>query len=142
MPVYSSSQEEAQFKSRTVQELWDHHNKSLAARDVDEFIKDFSPTCIFINNPLSGHAQGTFLGAEGVVQWCNQFFDLFQDISEFKVPFGAHINSPDDSDGVVMISWEIFNSYYNVRNGVDTFIVKDGRFEIVTVVYNVESLRV
>ncbi len=139
MSVYSSPQEEAQFKSRTVEQLWNHHNKSLAARDIDEFIKDFSPSCIFINNPKSGHAQGTFLGAEGVAKWCKEFFDLFQDISEFKVPFGAHIDSPHESDGVVMISWEIFNSSFNVRNGVDTFIVKQGRFEIVTVVYDVES---
>ena len=38
-----------------------------------------------------------------------------------------------------MISWEIFNFSFNVRNGVDTFIVKQGRFEIVTVVYDVQS---
>ena len=83
MSVYSSSQEEAQFKSRTVQELWNHHNQSLAARDVDGFIKDFSPTCIFINNPKVG-TLGTFLGAEGVAKWCNEFFDLFQDISNLR----------------------------------------------------------
>jgi hypothetical protein len=137
---YTSLVEQNAFASRTCQEMWAHHNKSLAARDITEFIKDFSQDCVFINNPLGGHAQGTYLGPGGVEVWCEKFFDLFDVITQFSVPLGAHLSHPESPSGLVMISWEIKNDRYLVKGGVDTFVITNGLFTAVTVVYNVSPL--
>jgi len=134
---FANAQEKTDFQSRKVQDVWNHHNQSLAGRDIEEFIKDFSDTCVFINNPLGGHASGTFIGPAGVATWCKEFFALFDHVSEFKVPLGAHIQGGEKSDGVVMISWTISNSRKTVTGGVDTFVLQNGQFQIVTVVYDV-----
>jgi hypothetical protein len=137
---YSSAEEQKAFASRSCQEMWAHHNKSLAARDISEFIKDFSKDCVFINNPLGGHAQGTYTGPSGVKEWCKKFFDLFDVITEFSVPLGAHLSHPELPDGMVMISWEIKNDRYRVSGGVDTFVITNGLFTAVTVVYDAQYL--
>jgi len=119
------------FKNRTMQEIWEHHGKSLAARDVNEFIKDFSDDVIFINNPNGGHAQGVFTGQKGVAMWCKEFFTLFGKIQDFVVADTYFKNN------IVVVEWEINSETHRCRGGVDTFIVEDGRFKIVTVVYQV-----
>ena len=134
---FPNADEKAAFQGRKVQDVWNHHNKSLASRDIDEFIKDFSDTCVFINNPLGGHSSGTFIGPAGVAKWCKEIFELFDQVSEFSVPLGAHIDGADKSAGVVMISWSISNARNTVVGGVDTFVLENGQFQIVTVVYDV-----
>jgi hypothetical protein len=136
---FATTEEADNFKTRSLHEMWSHHNASLAARDTNEFIKDFSDNCIFINNPLGGHAQGTFIGPAGVTTWCKEFFGLFNEIHQFKVPLGAHLHESAPGSGIVMISWEIHNDSYDVTGGVDTFIVEAGQFKIVTVVYDVAT---
>ena len=123
------------FKTRTPDEIWEHHGATLAARDISNFILDFADDCIFINNPNGGHASGTFHGPEGVAEWCKQFFKLFDKIEDFvlaKTFFQGNI---------VVVEWEIESTDYHVTGGVDTFIIKDGQFCIVTVVYNVIDKR-
>jgi hypothetical protein len=138
MYPFADTNEKKTFKSRLVKDCWAHHNKSLAVRDTAEFIKDFADDCIFINNPLGGHASGTFRGPAGVAKWCEQFFGLFDQITDFKVPLGAHVSGGDSSEGIVMISWGIENSRYKVTGGVDTFVLAEGQFKIVTIVYDVQ----
>ncbi|MCX5946281.1 MAG: hypothetical protein NTZ53_13490 [Cyanobacteria bacterium] len=135
---FTSPEEADAFKARSLQAMWSHHNAALAKRDGAEFIKDFRSDCLFINNPLGGHGQGTFMGPAGVESWCSQFFDLFSEIHQFKVPLGAHLHESAPGCGVVMISWQIQNDKFSVTGGVDTFIVEAGQFKIVTVVYDVK----
>ena len=121
------------FKNRTMQEIWEHHGKSLAARDAEEFIKDFTDDVIFINNPSGGHASGVFNGQQGVAKWCKEFFALFGKIQDFIVADTYF------KDNIVVVEWEINSATHRVRGGVDTFIVEDGQFKIVTVVYQVSE---
>ena len=137
---YNNQDEHKKFVSRKCSEIWTHHNECLAARDISEFIKDFSEDCLFINNPLGGHAQGTYRGPAEIQKWCEKFFALFGNINEFNVSQGAHLSHPDAENGVAMISWEIINNRYKVTGGVDTFVIKSGLFSIVTVVYEVQEL--
>lgn len=119
------------FTKRTMQEIWEHHGQALAARDIDEFIKDFADDCLFVNNPQGGHASGTFRGPQGVAEWCKEFFQLFEDISEFT-PAETYTN-----DNTFLVLWEIHSKTHHAINGVDTFVVENGQFKIVTVVYYV-----
>lgn len=139
MYPFSDAAEKKAFQARLVKDTWAHHNKSLAARDTAEFIKDFGDDCVFINNPLGGHASGTFIGPAGVAEWCDAFFALFDQITDFHVPLGAHVHGGDSQEGTVMISWSIENDRVSVTGGVDTFILSDGQFKIVTVVYDVHQ---
>ncbi len=139
MYPFSGNDEKKAFQARIVNDVWAHHNKALAARDTAEFIKDFADDCVFINNPLGGHASGTFIGPAGVAKWCAEFFALFDKITDFRVPLGAHVHGGQDHHGTVMISWSIENDRYSVTGGVDTFILADGQFKIVTVVYDVHE---
>jgi hypothetical protein len=61
-------------------------------------------------------------------------------ITEFSVPLGAHLSHPELPDGMVMISWEIKNDRYRVSGGVDTFVITNGLFTAVTVVYDAKNL--
>ena len=135
---FGTTEEKITFQARKVHDVWNHHNKSLAERNTEEFIKDFSDECVFINNPLGGHASGTFIGPAGVATWCKEFFSLFDNVTEFSVPLGAHVEGANNTAGVVMISWSIENPRNHVTGGVDTFIVDKGQFQIVTVVYDVD----
>ncbi|MDP2755353.1 MAG: nuclear transport factor 2 family protein [Nitrospirota bacterium] len=117
--------------TRTMQEIWQHHGKALAARDINEFIKDFADDCLFVNNPQGGHASGTFRGPLGVTEWCKEFFQLFKDISEFTYA------ETFTHDNTFVVLWEIHSTSHHVINGVDTFVIENGRFKIVTVVYYV-----
>jgi hypothetical protein len=128
---------DAELTSRTIHEVWAHHNQALAAKDIDEFIRDFSADCVFINNPQGGHASGTFIGPDGVRAWCHDFFALFGPVTDFSTQ-GGYIEEDAQGGGVVMISWTISNDRYRIGCGVDTFIVQDGQFHIVTVVYDVQ----
>lgn len=136
---FSSPEEKKSFQNRLVKDTWSHHNQALAGRNTAEFIKDFSDECVFINNPLGGHASGTFIGPEGVAKWCKEFFGLFDQITDFRVPLGAHVHGGDQKSGIVMISWSIENSRYSVTGGVDTFVLNNGQFQMVTVVYDVHQ---
>jgi len=117
------------FKNRTMPEVWQHHGQALATRDIDAFVKDFADDCLFVNNPQGGHASGTYRGPEGVAQWCEAFFQLFEDISDFSPAENFTI------DNTFVVLWEIHSETYDVTGGVDTFVVEDGQFKIVTVVY-------
>jgi len=125
---------QTRLKSRSPQEVWAHHGQALAAKDVDEFIKDFADDCLFINNPEGGHANGVYRGPEGVRRWCEQFFTLFESITDFKT------TPPPIIDNVALVRWEIEGAKTTVRGGVDTFVFKDGQFQIITVLYDVRSL--
>lgn len=119
------------FTKRTVQEVWHHHDVALAARNIDDFILDFSDDCLFINNPKGGHACGIFRGPQGVAKWCKEFFALFGEITDFST------DGPFIEENVVLIEWAIESKTHSVKGGVDTFVIENGQFSIVTVVYDV-----
>ncbi len=121
------------FSKRTMEEIWQHHGGALAARDIDEFVKDFADDCLFINNPQGGHASGVFRGPEGVREWAEQFNELFQEITDFKYA------ETFTNENTFVVLWDIHSATHHATSGVDTFVVEDGKFKIVTVVYKVSE---
>ena len=123
---------------RTVPEIWQHHISSLAERNVEKFILDFSDDCLFMNNPQGGHASGVFRGPQGVATWLRQFLDLFGDISEMSVDPGMKPSNPlFFSENVVIALWGLDSKTHMVERGVDTFVIDRGQFKLITVVYDV-----
>lgn len=114
---------------RTPEAAWQHHVMAVVAKDIDAFVQDFTEDCLVINNPKGGHASGVYRKHEGVRKWCEQFFTLFGAATEI----GA--NPPFMIDNVVFAQWEIHGRSYDVSNGVDTFVIKDGLFQLVTCLY-------
>jgi hypothetical protein len=108
------------FAKRSMQELWDHHNEAVSARDVGMFLEDFAEDGVLIT------ASRLYRGREEIAQWFQEFMEIGR---------GAVFDSPGPifERNVVFIKWNMESSTHTVKGAVDTFVVKDGRFQIVTV---------
>ena len=136
MYPFDNAEEKAAFQARTVQEVLDHHFKSLSNRNVAEYIKDYSDDCIFLCNPLGGHASGTYIGPAGIAKWCEEFFPLFNHVEEFNVS-GAFMHGADQNEGVILYNWTIDNPQYTVTGGSDTIFIDKAQYRMLTAVYTV-----
>jgi hypothetical protein len=103
-----------------MQELWDHHNKAVEARDLEMFLEDFAEDGALIT------ASRVYRGRDEIAEW----FRDFMSIAEEAVFDSA---GPIFEGNVVFIKWDMESSTHSVKGAVDTFIVKNGRFQLVTV---------
>jgi len=108
------------FAKRSMQELWDHHNMAVDARDVEMFLEDFAEDGVLIT------ASRLYRGRDEIAKWFREFMAIAQ---------AAVFDSagPIFERNVIFIKWNMESSTHSVEGAVDTFVVKEGRFQIVTV---------
>ena len=105
---------------RTMQELWDHHGQAVAGRNLEAFLEDFAHDCVFIT------PQRIYRGRKEIAEWFRNFVTMIE---------GAEFISdgPVFEQNVIFIKWDMESKTHSVKGATDTFVVKGGRFQILTV---------
>jgi hypothetical protein len=111
--------------ARTPQEIFGHHATALVAGDIDGIVEDYADDALFIT------PQGVLRGKDGVRKGFEALLG--------ELP-GAALDVPTQifEDDILLIQWTATSDRVRVRDGVDTFVFRDGLIRVQTVHYTVE----
>ena len=111
--------------ARTPQEVFQHHAEALGAEDIDAIVSDYADDAIFMT------PEGVLRGRDGV----RQAFERL--ISE--VP-GAQWELPTQlyEDDILLLEWKATSAASKVKDGIDTFVFRDGLIRVQTVRYTLQ----
>jgi hypothetical protein len=104
---------------RTPSEVFRHHGKAGERRDSDAYVSDFSPRSVLVT------PHRVYLGRRGVREWILKFWDQLR---EGKFEVLTEIRKKD----VIFVRYICTAKEYTIRDGVATFIVKNGLFSVLT----------
>ena len=104
---------------RTPQEVFEHHADRLAAADVDGILEDYSENAVLIT-PL-----GAVQGEEGLN---TAFHQLLEGLPDARWEIRTVINEGE----VLFVEWGAESLTHRVTDGVDTFVIRDGRIQVQT----------
>jgi hypothetical protein len=110
--------------ARTPQEVFQHHGQVLGAGDIEGIVSDYSEDAIFIS------PDGVLRGKSGVRQ---AFRKLLADLPNAKWDVKQVC-----ADDVLFLEWAAESEKTRARDGIDTFIFKDGLIRAQTVRYTLE----
>jgi hypothetical protein len=113
--------------ARTPQEIFEHHATALMAGDIDGIVEDYADDALFIT---SG---GVRRGKDGVRE---AFTTLLGDLPDaaWEVPTQVF------EDDILFIEWSATAEKFRVRDGVDTFVFRDGLIRVQSVRYTLEPV--
>jgi hypothetical protein len=113
--------------ARTPQEIFEHHATVLIAGDVEGIVSDYADDALFIT------PRGVLMGKEGVRK---AFTALLGDLPDaaWEVPTQVF------EDDILFIEWTATSEKTQVRDGVDTFVFRDGLIRVQTVRFTLEQL--
>jgi hypothetical protein len=111
--------------ARTPQEIFEHHGAVLVAGDIDGIVDDYSDDALVIT------PSGVMRGKDGVRQ---AFEGLLGDLPDaaWEIPTQVF------EDDILFIEWSATSEKARVRDGVDTFVFRDGLIRVQTVRYTLE----
>ncbi|BBX99170.1 nuclear transport factor 2 family protein [Mycobacterium lacus] len=108
--------------TRTLQQVFAHHGKALAAGDLDEIVADYADDSVFIT------PSGVARGKEGIRK---AFAKLLDDLPDAAWDLKTQIFDGD----VLLLEWTADSTVNRVDDGVDTFVFRDGVIWAQTVRY-------
>ena len=113
--------------ARTPQEIFEHHATVLIAGDIDGIVADYADDALFIT------PDRVLRGKAGVRE---AFTTLLGDLPDaaWEVPTQIF------EDDILFIEWSAAAEKSRVRDGVDTFVFRDGLIRVQTVRYTLEPV--
>ena len=113
--------------ARTPQEIFEHHATALIAGDIDGIVADYADDALFIT------PRGVLHGKDGVREG---FTKLLADLpnATWEVPIQIF------EDDILFIEWSATAEKSRVRDGVDTFVFRDGLIRVQSVRYTLEPV--
>src|SRR5450759_1113045 len=112
--------------TRTPEEVFAHHGRSLGAENPEEIVADYAEDAILVLQQTGDR------GKDGARQGFTQLLsDVPQAQWELETVF---------ADDVLYLGWKATGGGRKVENGVDTFIFADGMIRVQTVVYTVQPV--
>ena len=110
--------------TRTPEEVFAHHGRSLGAENLEEIVADYAEDAILVAQ------QKVYRGKDGARQVFTQLLsDVPQAQWELETVF---------ADDVLYLAWKATGGGRKVEDGIDTFIFQDGMIRVQTVVYTVQ----
>jgi ketosteroid isomerase-like protein len=109
---------------RTPQEVFQHHGSVLGAGDLEGIVSDYSEDAIFIS------PDGVLKGKAGIRK---AFTKLLADLPSSK----WELKQVYEGD-VLFLEWSAESAKARTKDGIDTFIFKDGLIRVQTVRYTLE----
>ena len=108
--------------ARTPQEIFEHHATVLIAGDIEGIVSDYADDALFITS------RGVMRGKDGVRE---AFTSLLAEVpdAEWDVPVQVF------EDDILFIQWSAVSEKARIRDGVDTFVFRDGLIQAQTVRY-------
>ncbi len=113
--------------ARTPQEIFEHHATVLVAGDIDGIVEDYADDALLITS------NGTFRGKDAVRDAFRTLLGELPDAA-WEVPLQIF------EDDILLIEWSAVAEKSRVRDGVDTFLFRDGLIRAQTVRYTVEPV--
>jgi hypothetical protein len=111
--------------ARTPQEIFEHHATALMAGDINGIVADYADDALLIT------PRGALRGKDGVRE---AFTTLLGDLPDaaWEVPTQIF------EDDILFIEWSATSEKSRVRDGVDTFVFRDGLIRVQTVRHTLE----
>jgi len=113
--------------TRTPQEIFEHHGATLVAGDIDGIVEDYSDDAIVIT------PGGGLHGKDGVRK---AFESLLGDLPDAAWDIPVQVFEDD----ILFITWSATSEKSRVRDGVDTFVFRDGLIRVQTVNFTLEPV--
>jgi hypothetical protein len=113
--------------TRTPQETFEHHATVLMAGDVDGIVADYADDALIIT------PRGVLRGRDGVREAFTALLGELPDAT-WEVPTQIF------EDDILFIEWSAVAEKSRVRDGVDTFVFRDGLIRVQTVRYTLEPV--
>ena len=113
--------------ARTPQEIFGHHATALIAGDIDGIVEDYADDALFIT------PEGVLRGKDGVRKGFESLLGQLPD---------AALDVPNQifEDDILFIEWTATSDKVRVRDGVDTFVFRDGLIQVQTVRFTLETV--
>ena len=111
--------------ARTPQEIFAHHGSVLGAGDLEGIVTDYTTDAVFIS------PDGILKGHDGIRK---AFTKLLADVPNAQ----WKLNTVLDGD-TLFLEWEAESAKTRVRDGIDTFVFRDGLIRLQTVRYTLEK---
>ena len=113
--------------ARTPQETFEHHATVLMAGDVDGIVADYADDALLIT------PAGVLRGKDGAREVFTALLGELPDAA-WEVPTQIF------EDDILFIEWSAVAEKSRVRDGVDTFVFRDGLIRVQTVRYTPEPV--
>lgn len=111
--------------TRTPQEIFAHHGSVLGGGDLEGIVTDYTEDAVFIS------PDGILKGHDGIRK---AFTKLLADVPNAQ----WKLNTVFDGD-TLFLEWEAESANTRVRDGIDTFVFRDGLIRLQTVRYTLEK---
>ncbi len=108
--------------ARTPQEIFEHHATVLIAGDLEGIVSDYAEDALLVT------PRGALRGKDGVRQAFTTLLGELPDAA-WEVPTRIY------EDDILFIEWSAVAEKSRVRDGVDTFVFRDGLIRVQTVRY-------
>jgi hypothetical protein len=113
--------------ARTPQEIFEHHATVLIAGDLEGIVADYADDAVVIT------PRGVLRGKEGVREAFTTLLGELPDAA-WEVPTQIY------EDDILFIEWSAVAEKSRVRDGVDTFVFRDGLIRVQTVRHTLEPV--
>jgi hypothetical protein len=113
--------------ARTPQEIFEHHATALLAGDIDGIVEDYADDALLITS------DGVRRGKDGVREAFTTLLGELPDAA-WEVPTQVF------EDDLLFIEWSAVAEKSRVRDGVDTFVFRDGLIRAQSVHYTLERV--
>jgi len=109
-------------RTRTPQEVFQHHGEVLVAGDLEGIVSDYSDDAIIIT------PDGILRGKQGVRQ---AFEKLLGDLPSAE----WELATTHFEDDILFLEWKATSEKVKAEDGIDTFVFRDGMIRVQTVRY-------
>lgn len=106
------------FARRSPEEVFAHHGQTLGAGDIDGIMADFTETSVLLT------PDETYRGLVAI----RRFFAALVD----ALPNAQWGVTQRWSGNVLLLEWTCDSDLHVVRDGIDTFVFRDGTIEVQT----------
>ena len=113
--------------ARTPQEIFEHHATVLIAGDIEGIVSDYADDALIIT------PGGVLRGKDGVREAFTSLLGEVPD-ADWAVPVQVF------EDDILFIQWSAVAEKSRVRDGVDTFVFRDGLIRVQTVRHTLEPV--
>ena len=113
--------------ARTPQEIFEHHATVLIAGDIEGIVSDYADDALVIT------PGGVLRGKDGVREAFTALLGEVPD-ADWDVPVQVF------EDDILSIQWSATSEKSRVRDGVDTFVFRDGLIRVQTLFHTLEPI--
>lgn len=116
------------FALRTPEEVFADHLVRLGAGDIDAAVQNYADDAIFVT------LDGVLVGRDGIRTGLARLVDAVQSDAEWT-------QEKQFAGNVLLLKWTVKSPTARVRDGVDTFVFRDGRIVTQTADFTLEVLQ-